>query len=89
MPRNLLIFYPRTVLRAADASDGSPSSPKPLIALVAAMNKDSLGGIGPFEISLLEWIASFAMLQASMLVDLIKARVMYRLKGEVVSHGLN
>ena len=71
--KSSFIFYPRTVLRAADASDGSPSSPKPLIALVAAMNKDSLGGIGPFEISLLEWIAKLRYVTSTMLVDLIKA----------------
>ena len=68
------IFYPRTVLRAVDSSDSSGSdSKKKLFDLVSALNKGSLGGIGPFEINILEWIAKLRYVSSTMLVDLIKA----------------
>lgn len=68
------IFYPRTVLRAVDSSDSSGSdSKKKLFDLVSALNKGSLGGIGPFEINILEWIAKLRYVSSTMLIDLIKA----------------
>lgn len=68
------VFYPRTVLRAVDSSEGSGSdSKRKLFDLVSALNKGSLGGIGPFEINILEWIAKLRYVSSTMLVDLIKA----------------
>lgn len=69
------IFYPRTVLRAEDALDneGGDSRKNNLFTLVAALNKGSLGGIGPFEINILEWIAKLRYVTSTMLIDLIKA----------------
>lgn len=68
------VFYPRTVLRAVASSDGSGSeSKRKLFDLVSALNKGSLGGIGPFEINILEWIAKLRYVSSTMLVDLIKA----------------
>lgn len=68
------VFYPRTVLRAVDSSDSNSSdSKKKLFDLVSALNKGSLGGIGPFEINILEWIAKLRYVSSTMLVDLIKA----------------
>lgn len=68
------VFYPRTVLRAVDFYDGNDSKPKrTLFDLVSALSKGSLGGIGPFEINVLEWIAKLRYVTSAMLVDLIKA----------------
>ena len=68
------VFYPRTVLRSVDSSDSKNSdSKKKLFDLVSALNKGSLGGIGPFEINILEWIAKLRYVSSTMLVDLIKA----------------
>ena len=49
------------------------NSKKKLFDLVSALNKGSLGGIGPFEINILEWIAKLRYVSSTMLVDLIKA----------------
>lgn len=68
------VFYPRTVLRAVDSLEGNGSdSKRKLFDLVSALNKGSLGGIGPFEINILEWIAKLRYVSSTMLVDLIKA----------------
>lgn len=68
------IFYPRTVLRSVDFSDSKNSdSKKKLFDLVCALNKGSLGGIGQFEINILEWIAKLRYVSSTMLLDLIKA----------------
>ncbi len=68
------IFYPRTVLRAAEVSgtNGGTFSKKP-IDLVKALNKGSLGGIGSFEINLLEWIEKLRYTTNTTLLDLIRA----------------
>ena len=68
------VFYPRTVLRSIDSMDGKGTdSKRKLFDLVSALNKGSLGGIGPFEINILEWIAKLRYVSSTMLVDLIKA----------------
>lgn len=68
------VFYPRTVLRSVDSLDSQrTNSKKKLFDLVSALNKGSLGGIGPFEINILEWIAKLRYVSSTMLVDLIKA----------------
>lgn len=71
------IFYPRTVLRVVDSVETNPSDNKAgkygLFDLVSAMNKGSLGGIGPFEISILEWIGRLRYVTSTMVLDLIKA----------------
>lgn len=68
------VFYPRTVLRSVNFSVGKGAdSKKNLFDLVSAINKGSLGGIGPFEINILEWIAKLRYVSSTMLLDLIKA----------------
>ena len=69
------IFYPRTVLRAEETldNDSGDSRKNNLFTLVSALNKGSLGGIGPFEINILEWIAKLRYVTSTMLIDLIKA----------------
>lgn len=72
--KSSFVFYPRTVLRSVDSLDSQrTNSKKKLFDLVSALNKGSLGGIGPFEINILEWIAKLRYVSSTMLVDLIKA----------------
>ena len=72
--KSSFIFYPRTVLRAVGFSNSNGSEhSKNLYDLVVALNKGSMGGIGLFEISILEWIAKLRYITSTMLLDLIKA----------------
>ena len=54
-------------------NDSGDSRKNNLFTLVSALNKGSLGGIGPFEINILEWIAKLRYVTSTMLIDLIKA----------------
>lgn len=85
------VFYPRTVLRAVATTDGSGSeSKRKLFDLVSALNKGSLGGIGPFEINILEWIAKLRYVSSTMLLDLIKAEyVSFGWRNDVTQAKLN
>ena len=86
------IFYPRTVLRAERAldNDGADSKKNNLFTLVSALNKGSLGGVGPFEIDILEWIAKLRYVTSAMLIDLIKAGyVSYGWRSNVTQTKLN
>ena len=68
------VFYPRTVLRAVDFSETKgKNANNRLISLVKALNRGSFGGIGPFEINILEWISKLRFVTSTMLLDLIKA----------------
>lgn len=68
------VFYPRTVLRVEETSVGiGLDSKKRLFDLVAALNRGSLGGIGPFEINILEWINKLRYVTSPMVLDLIEA----------------
>ena len=73
--RSSLIFYPRTVLRLVEDKESQGAERgKKLFDLVTAMNKGSFGGIGPFEVNLLEWIARLRYVTSTMLLDLIRAK---------------
>lgn len=68
------VYYPRTVLRLDAVVENKKIEQKyRLSALVTALNKGSLGGIGPFEISILKWIEKLRYVTSTMLLDLIKA----------------
>ena len=88
--KSAFVFYPRTVLRAVASSDSSGSeSKRKLFDLVSALNKGSLGGIGPFEINILEWIAKLHYVTSTMLLDLIKAGyVSFGWRGDVTQAKL-
>lgn len=66
-----LKFYPHTVLRVVEKDD-SPQQKKKLFDLITALSKGSLGGIGPFEINILDWVDRLKHVTSTMLMDLIR-----------------
>lgn len=66
-----LKYYPHTVLRLSDKdSDSQPK--KKMFDLVTALSKGSQGGIGPFEINILNWVDRLKYVSSTMLLDLIR-----------------
>lgn len=66
-----LRFYPRTVLRLAEGNRSSAPQ-KSTFELVASISKGAAGGLGPFEINILIWIAQLRYVTTTMLLDLIE-----------------
>lgn len=66
-----LKFFPHTVLRISDKDD-SPQQKRKLFDLISALSKGSLGGIGPFEINILDWVDRLKYVTSTMLMDLIR-----------------
>ncbi|MCB6420658.1 hypothetical protein [[Clostridium] scindens] len=62
-----LRFFPHTVLRIDNNKEK-----KRMYELVNAMSKGSIGGIGPFEINILEWVSRLRYVSSTMLLDLLK-----------------
>lgn len=66
-------FYPHTVLRRVENSQsGNVKSHNRLTNLAIAMSKGEQGGIGPFALSILEWVSRLRYVNKAMLTDLVK-----------------